>query len=182
MCPQAGAGEVAHVGAVERYAPFVGVRNPRDLRVDGVGNLWVVGSGPDGRERLASYDGEQWTPHGMTEMKPDERIVFGAPDPRRGMWYVLKDLEADLYRLVRVDGSNIVDVPLPVAARRYWMPRIHADRAGRLWLFLRQAYGLPRNDMRLGSALRAGPRAAFLAITCAWVARFARNLGRPSSQ
>jgi signal transduction histidine kinase len=133
-------------GGFTRFAEgTMGVTDPGDASVDGVGNLWVIGRGLDGRRRLARFDGEKWASFPMTDVKPTERIVFGTPDPRSGMWYVLEDSATDFYRLLRVDGASLVDVPLPDEARRFWMPRVRADGAGRLWLF--GFLGLYRRDL-----------------------------------
>jgi len=113
----------------------IGVRDPRDGEVDGAGNLWFTGTSPRGPDRLTRFDGKDWTPYDLIDIKPTERIVFGAPDNDWGMWSVLHDLEADRYRLLRVDRAKAVDVPLPVEAGRFWMPLVQVDTAGRLWLY-----------------------------------------------
>jgi len=113
----------------------VGLADVRRLRIDGAGTLWVVGRCGDGRDCAASFDGGDWTAHGLGDIKPTESVVFGTSDVGSGVWYVLKDKAAEQYRLLRVDGTQVVDVPMPMPARRYWMPNVQADRSRRLWLY-----------------------------------------------
>jgi len=131
---------------IEQFAAStVGVTNPRYAHLDGAGNLWVVGLCPDGRECATRHDGETWTVHELADIEPNESVVFGAPDTGPGMWYVLKDAESDRFRLLHVDEAGVVDVPLPVPAARYWMPRVLADGSRRLWLYGKM--GLYRKDL-----------------------------------
>jgi len=113
----------------------IGVTHPRYTGVDGAGQVWVIGKGRDGRDCAASFDGRSWTVHPLADIRPTETVLSDTPDPDRGMWCVLNDSATELYRLLFVDGSRVVDVPLPTVARRYWPPRVRADRFRRLWLF-----------------------------------------------
>jgi len=121
---------------LERFTESeIGVLSPQVSGVDDAGRLWVAGEGPDGSPHVASFDGATWASHGLNAVGPTERIIHATPDGVRGMWYVLDDSETDLFRLLRVGGANVVDVQLPEAARRYWIPHVRSDRSGRLWLF-----------------------------------------------
>ena len=95
---------------LERFSEdAIGVRDPRAASVDGAGNVWVTGTDPEApeeRDHLARFDGSDWTSYALNDLQPEERVVAGTPDPDAGMWYVVWDVEADLYRLLRVAGEG----------------------------------------------------------------------------
>ena len=103
--------------------------------VDGEGHLWLTGPGTNGLQAVARFDGESWASYPIFDLRPTERIILGTPDDRNGMWYVTEDEETDLYRVLRVDCTEVVEVPVPEVAHRYWKPRLEMDRSGTLWLY-----------------------------------------------
>jgi signal transduction histidine kinase len=113
----------------------VGLEAPRVVGVDGAGTVWAIDRGPDPRQRVSSFDGTSWKAQDLSNVGPTERIVESSPDASRGMWFVLDDVETDLYRLLYFDGATSREVTIPVETRRYWMPRVSADASGQLWLY-----------------------------------------------
>jgi signal transduction histidine kinase/ligand-binding sensor domain-containing protein len=113
----------------------IGIAEIISANIDGAGHLWVVGTGSRGLLTLARFDGKAWSSYAFVDLKPTEKIVLAIPDVRAGVWFVAEELETGFYRVLRVNGTVVADFPIPEVARRYWIPRLHMDSGGTLWIF-----------------------------------------------